>query len=260
MRGLSTLIYKENIAWWGTKKWMVNFMVWSLLICGLMANLLFIPTIANMATDTELVQAGGITAYIISIGLSALFEFGMAAIGIGVIILTSDSFVGEFENGICTWMLSKPVNRRSYVLSKLISNAVAIFILLIALPSTIAYLMLSYRMSEFFPLIPFLKGIGIMSIHTLFYLTLTMVLGIFTKNRVLVLAIALASALGGSIVGSIIPQLLHVTPWMLPKLASMIVSGDAPTIGFGLGALITSIVWSIVFIVASLWRFERMDL
>ncbi len=260
MRGLSTLIYKENIAWWRTKKWMVNSLVWSLLICGLMANLLFIPTIANMATETELVQAGGITAYVISIGLSALFEFGMAAIGIGVIILTSDSFVGEFESGICTWMLSKPVNRKSYVLSKLISNAMAIFILLIALPSTIAYLMLSYRMSEFFPLISFLKGIGIMSVHTLFYLTLTMVLSVFTKNRVLVLAVALASALGGSIVGSIIPQLLHVTPWMLPKLASVIVSGDVPAIGFGLGSLITSVIWSIVFIVASLWRFEKMDL
>ncbi|MCD4712860.1 MAG: ABC transporter permease [Clostridiales bacterium] len=260
MRGLSTLIYKENIAWWRTKKWMVNSVLWSILICGLMANLLFIPTIANMATETELNQAGGITAYVISIGLAALFEFGMAAIGIGVIILTSDSFVGEFENGICTWMLSKPVNRKSYVLSKLISNAMAIFILLIALPSTIAYLMLSYRMSEFFPLISFLKGVGIMSIHTLFYLTLTMVLGIFTKNRAIILAIALASALGGSIVGSIIPQLFHVTPWILPKLASIVVSGDVQSTGFGFGSLIMSSVWSIVFVVASLWKFEKMDL
>lgn len=260
MKGLSTLLYKENMAWWKTRKWMVNSVLWSLLICGLMANLLFVPTIGKMATETEILNAGGLTGYVISIGLAALFEFGIAAIGIGVIVLTADAFVGEYENGICTWMLSKPVNRKSYVLSKLISNTLAVFVLLIAIPSTIAYFMLSFRMSDFFPLISFLKGVGIMAIHTFFYLTLTMVIGVFTKSRVLILAIALASALGGSIVGSIIPQLFHVTPWALPKIASAVVSNGASTLVFGIGALITSIVWSIVFIVASLWKFENMDL
>ena len=99
-----------------------------------------------------------------------------------------------------------------------------------------------------------------MSIHTLLYLTLTMVLGIFTKNRAIILAIALASAGGGSIVGSIIPQLFHVTPWILRKLASIVVSGDVQSTGFGFGSLIMSSVWSIVFVVASLWKFEKMDL
>jgi ABC-2 type transport system permease protein len=259
-RGFSTLLRKENRAWWATRRWWVNAVIWVVLLSGLQANMLFVPTIANLATEADIARAGGLNEYVVSMGLNVLFEFGTTVVAIGAVVLSMDACISERESGVCPWLLSRPAARRSYVLAKLASSLIAMLVLLIGIPSLVGYGMLSMKLGSLFPPGPFLAGLGLMILHVMFYLTLTVTLGVFFTNRIPVLALALGSVLGGSLVGGLIRPLLHVTPWMLPKLASLAASGQYAAVIAGASAIIASALWCVVFAAAALWKFERMDL
>jgi len=259
LRGFRNLLGKENQAWWGTRRWWVNGLIWPVLLCGLMVNMLFVPTVANLATEAEIAVAGSLTAYILLMGLNVFFKFGTAAVAIGTIILTQDAIIHEKQNGMAEWLLSKPIARRSYVLAKLAANAIPLMLLLIGLPAVLGYTLLSLRQGGFFPWQPFLSGVGIMTVHTLFYLTLTLALGTLFNNRGPILGIALASALGGSLVGGLFQPLLNVTPWILPDVAVSVAAGQAVPNGLGTAPLAATVVWTLVFILISLFKFERTE-
>ena len=57
---------------------------------------------------------------------------GGLVIAIGVIILSQDLIIDEKQTGLAEWLLSKPVQRKAYVLAKLCASLVAVLMLLIA--------------------------------------------------------------------------------------------------------------------------------
>ncbi|NOR83840.1 MAG: ABC transporter permease subunit, partial [Ardenticatenales bacterium] len=170
-----------------------------------------------------------------------------------------DLIIGEKQSGVAEWLLSKPVTRRAYVLAKVAANALGVFALLVGLPSAVVYGMLSLRMGTLFPLAPFLSAVGIMTIHTLFYLTLTLMLGTIFNNRGPILGIAVGSVLGGGMLGGFIKPLLYVTPWMLPKVALMTATGQAIPTEMGIAPLVATALWSVVFIFVAFAKFEKME-
>jgi len=260
LRGFSNLFRKENRAWWGTRRWWINALLWTGLLCGLTAIMLFVPSEeVNEATEAEITQAGGLLAYILLLGLNIFFQFGVPVLAIGTVILAQDLIIGEKQSGVAEWLLSKPVTRRAYVLAKLAANALGVFALLVGLPSVVAYGMLSLRMGAPFPLMPFLSAVGIMTVHTLFYLTLTLMLGTIFNNRGPILGIALASVLGGGMLGGFIKPLLYVTPWMLPKVAVLTATGQAIPAEMGIASLVATALWSVVFIFVAFAKFEKME-
>ena len=260
LRGFSNLFRKENRAWWGTRRWWINALLWTGLLCGLTAIMLFVPSEeVSQATEAEITQAGGLIAYILLLGLNVFFQFGVPVLAIGTVILAQDLIIGEKQSGVAEWLLSKPVTRRAYVLAKLAANALGVFALLIGLPSVVAYGLLSLRMGAPFPLAPFLSAVGIMTAHTLFYLTLTLMLGTIFNNRGPILGIALASILGGGMLGGFIKPLLYVTPWMLPKVALLTATGQAIPAEMGIASLVATALWSVVFIFVAFAKFEKME-
>ena len=260
LRGFSNLFRKENGAWWGTRRWWINTLLWTTLLCGLTAILLFAPSEeANQASAAEIAQAGGLTAYILSLGLSVFFEFGGPMLAIGTIILAQDLIIGEKQSGMAEWLLSKPVVRRSYVLAKLAANALPVLVLLVGLPSALVYGMLSLRMGMLFPAAPFLSAVGVMSVHSLFYLTLTLMLGTIFNTRAPILGIALASVLGGGILGGFIKPLYYVTPWILPKVAWLTATGQSMPAEMSVASLVATTLWGALFIFVALAKFEKME-
>lgn len=260
LRGFSNLFRKENSAWWGTRRWWINALFWTGLLCGLMAIMLFAPNEeANQASAAEIAQAGGATAYILSLALSVFFEFGGPMLAIGTVILAQDLIIGEKQNGLIEWLLSKPVTRRAYILAKVAANAPALLVLFVGLPAAVAFGLLSLRTGGPYPLAPFLLAVGILTAHTFFYLALTLMLGTLFNNRAPILAIALGSVLGGGLLGGFIKPLFSVTPWMLPKVAWMMTTGQAVPAELGLAPLVTTVLWSLVFILVTLVKFERME-
>ncbi len=260
LRGFSNLFRKENRAWWGTRRWWINALLWMVLLGGLTAIMLFVPSEeVSQATEAEITQAGGSIAYILLLGLNVFFQFGVPVLAIGTIILAQDLIVGEKQSGVAEWLLSKPVTRRAYVLAKVAANALGVFALLVGLPSAVVYGMLSLRMGTLFPLAPFLSAVGIMAIHTLFYLTLTLMLGTIFNNRGPILGIAVGSVLGGGMLGGFIKPLFYVTPWMLPKVALLTATGQAIPIEMGIAPLVATALWSVVFIFVAFAKFEKTE-
>jgi ABC-type transport system involved in multi-copper enzyme maturation permease subunit len=259
VRGFTNLFHKENRAWWGTRRWWINALLWPVLMCGLLANMLFVPTIANLATEAEIAQAGGLTSHILLMGLSVFFEFGTTVLALGAIVLTQDAIISEKQSGVAEWLLSKPIARRSYILAKLAANTLPMLVLMVGLPTAIGYGMLSLRGGEPFPVIPFLSGVGIMIAHAFFYLTLTLMLGTIFDNRGPILGIALGSVLGGNLLGGLFKPLLYVTPWMLPKVASLTASSQALPPEIGLAPLAATALWCVVFTIIAMAKFEKAE-
>lgn len=259
LRGFTNLFHKENRAWWGTRRWWINALLWPVLICGLLANMLFVPTVANLATEADIARAGGLTAHILLMGLSVFFEFGTTVLALGSIVLTQDAIISEKQSGVAEWLLSKPIARRSYILAKFVANAFPMLVLMVWLPAVIGYGMLSLRSGELFPVLPFISATGIMIANLFFYLTLTLMLGTIFDNRGPILGIALGSVLGGSFLGGLFKPLMYVTPWMLPKIASLVASGQEIPLEIGVAPLAATALWSVVFIIVALAKFEKTE-
>jgi len=260
LRGFSNLFRKDKRAWWGTHRWWINALLWTVLLCGMTAIMLFASNeeVKN-ASAAEITQAGGVIAYTLLMGLNAFFEFGVPVLAIGTIILAQGLIIGEKQNGVAEWLLSKPVTRRAYVLAKVAANVLGVVSILVGLPSIVAYGMFSLYMGAPFPLMPFLSAVGIMTVHTLFYLTLTLMLGTIFNNRGPILGIALGILLGGGLLGNLFEPILFVTPIMLPNIALQAASAQAIPIELGITPLIATALWSVLFIFVALAKYEKME-
>jgi ABC-2 type transport system permease protein len=243
-----------------THRWWVNALLWTGVLCGLTAIMLFLPNEEVLeASAAEVALAGGETAYTLWIGLNVFFEFGVSMLAIGTVVLSQDLIIGERHSGVAEWLLSKPVRRHAYIWAKVTANALPVLLLLVALPSTVTYGIASLRMGAPFPMAPFLSGVGIMALNTWFYLTLTLMLGTLFNSRGPILGIALGSILGGGLLGGFIEPLFWITPWMLPKVAWLTATGQALAPEMRLSALVATAVWSVAFIVVALIKFEKTE-
>lgn len=259
MRGFGNLLRKESSAWWGTHKWWINALIWPVILCGLLANILFVPTVANLATEADIARAGSVDAHILTMGLSVFFELGMTALAIGAVILSQGTIIAEKTDGTAEWILSKPIARRAYIFAKLAGNLFPILVIMIGLPAGIAYGMFSIRTGALYPVGNFMAGIGIMSLHTLFYLCLSVFLGIVCNSRGPVLAIALGSILGGNLLTGMIKPLVYITPWILPKYASLSASGQAIPFPPGYAPILAAAFGIVLFILIGLLTFEKTE-
>ncbi len=260
LRGFSNLFHKENRSWWGTRRWWINALLWTVLLGGLTAIMLFAPNEEVLqASEAEIAQAGGVLGYTLWVGLNVFFQFGISVLAIGTIILSQDLIIGERQDGVAAWLLSKPVTRRAYVLAKLVAHALPILALLIVLPSVVVYSLLSLRLGAPFSPMQFLSGVGIMTAHTLFYFTLTLMLGTLFNSRGPILGIALGSVLGGGLLGGLIPALFYVTPWKLADIAWATATGQVVPTALAIASLTATVLWSVLFVFVALVKFERLE-
>jgi ABC-2 type transport system permease protein len=260
LRGFSNLFRKENRAWWKTRRWWVNALIWTGALGGLVGMMVFmLPPVAEATGDPNVAVAGGPLAFGLEMGRTVFFELGALALAIGVIVLTQDLIIEEKQNGLTEWLLAKPVTRRSYLLAKLAASTISAIVLLVILPAAGAYLLLTIRAGSLFPIIQFLSGVGIVSLHTLFYLTLTIMLGAFFNSRPPILGVALGILLGGNLLSGFLQPLLYITPWSLPKVASLVAGGENLPSDLLAFPLIATGLWSIIFVLIGLAKFEKTE-
>jgi ABC-type transport system involved in multi-copper enzyme maturation permease subunit len=113
------------------------------------------------------------------------------ALALGTIILVHGAVIGERQLGVTEWLLSKPVSRPAYVLSKLLAHSLGVLVILVGVQGAIAYGLLSLRVGAPLPLLPYLVGMAGLAVHTLFYLALTLMMGVLTTNRRALLGVSL---------------------------------------------------------------------
>jgi ABC-type Na+ efflux pump permease subunit len=147
-----------------------------------------------------------------------LFQLGMIAIALGAILIAYDQILGERQSGATEWILSKPVSREAYILSKLVADAIGVIVILVAVQSAIAYGLIAVANGGPLPPASFLVGAGGMALHTLFYLSLTLMLGVLANNRGILLGVPMPMALGGIVTPIFLGSAVLFTPWALGQL------------------------------------------
>ena len=108
-------------SWWRTKDWWTQALLWTFILNGSLA-----VAIWGEAPD----EVDVFTLY----GVMTMF----AAIAVAVIM--QEAIVGEKRSGTAAWVLSKPVSREAFLISKLVPNSVGVIATMIVIPS--AFLLL----------------------------------------------------------------------------------------------------------------------
>jgi len=256
MRGFANLYQKESQAWWSTKRWWINGLLWLGLVAGMLVAMLFIvpPFFAALGQTTMVADNGGM----VKMGLHTFYTVGTLAITIGVIVLCQDLIIGEKQTGLTEYLLANPVQRKAYVLAKLCASLVAVLLLLVALPGAAAYVVISLGAGGPLPLLPYLAGIGLLVLHSLFYLTLTIMLGVFLSSRSPILGIPFGIFFFGMLFGFLKP-LMYIGPSMLTGCAEAIAGSVPLPPGLLWPPLLATGLWCAAFTCAALIKFERTE-
>lgn len=252
--GFANLLRNENLELWGSRRWLKQACLWLLIVNGFVViNLFVLPAV--VLPDEEVVAIMDP----VSEGIRALFQLGATALAIGTVILTQGKVIGERQTGIAAWILSKPVSRPAYFLSKVVTHSIGIFIIMIGFQCAVAYGLLWFANGDPLPLLPFLLAVGGMILHTFFYLALTLMLGIFARTRSQVLGVAMGSLFGGMLLSGLISQLGLITPWSLPNILPVLALQLSLPLATALTPLLMTAIWSIVFVFAALWKLSRLE-
>lgn len=246
--GLRTMVGKEWTSWWSTRRWLVHLVLWLVVINGF---LFLIGTDESIARDYNPYET-------LDELLQVFFQVCGLFASIGIVVTTQGDVVGERQLGTAEWVLSKPVTRPAFLLSKLLVSGVSFLSLAVLIPSVVLYLqtLLHTRLQP--PLVPFLQATAFHLLHLVFYLTFTLVLGVLFRTRGPVAGVAIGSLFAGLIVPSMLPSTAQWTPWGLSSVADLAARQQSWP-GYWPLAVTTTVLWIALWMLVALWRFEREE-
>jgi len=254
LAGFGNLLNKELGEWFRTRRWLWQSLIWLILINGFIAFILYLlPTIDPAEMEGADSQPLNIMA------LSMFFSFATVAGSIGMIILVQDEIIQEKQSGTAAWILSKPVARSAFILSKWLSNIVGGLIFIVTLPGTITAAEIALAGQPVPPLLPFLAGSAMVALTLFFYISLVIMLGVLFEQRGPVLGAAFGIMFGGMIIATIFPQINYILPLSLDQFALSLSQGQALPV-MAVSQLVMTSVWSVTFLVVALRRFQRIEL
>lgn len=248
-RGLDNLLRGELKHWFGTRTWWVQILIWASAI-----NLIYLMISLSAPDDL-----GFETIMIFNIFL------GLAG-PIGTCIIMQMAVVGETRAGTAAWILSKPVSRPAFILSKLIGNAVGLAVTMVLAQGLIAYLITVLVGGVFLPVPGFLAGLGVHMANILFYMTMTLMFGAIFEHPAPVIGVPMAFLFVQQFLVSSFPALSKFLPWALVMplnnstelpIAAALMVGD-PVASYT--PLYGTLAFSVLFVVIALVVFQRQEL
>ena len=253
-RGFSNLFRKETRAWWGTRRWLVQAVLWTVVVDGLLAFILFgLPPLRAQMDPAQLEEFEPVAQ-----GLQAIGQVGTVALAIGAILLAQDQILGERQSGVTEWILSKPVSRTSYLLSKLAADGIGVVVILAGLPMAIAYGQFWLVNGTALPLGPFLTGTAALALHTLFYLCLTLLMGVVTDGREVLLGVPFGVLFGGLIAVSFLGTLGLFTPWSIAAVLPAVVLQQSMPLPAWVPLMSTAVLAALCVALA-LYKFKALE-
>ncbi len=247
MMGFKNFLWKENRRWWKTRRWIVQTAIWLVLVSGMMVPILTLDPEYEFSWIVFFVNVSVLPA-------------------IGITIVMQDALIEEKRAGTASWVLSKPISRAAFVLSKWVANSLG-FLVTVVLVQCISIYFLFPGLTGWEIHIPgLLLGMGLDALFLLFCLTFTLMLGTLFSNRGPVIGISLLSIM-------IQYYLLGVT-FLRPFLPAFLVlsAGQEPNVVFSLATsavmgqplpsllpIATTVGLIVIFLAISLIRFQREE-
>ncbi len=136
---------------------------------------------------------------------------------------------------------------------------------MLALPSLVVYLEFTFLPATSdlaLPTAQFVAALGVMALHLMFYLALTIMLGTLFSSRGPVIGIAIAVFLCSLFLPDLLnlafdsDALTNLTPWPLTDTATDIARGASVS---SIVPIIATAVWLAVLTAIGIWRFRREE-
>ncbi len=266
--GFSNLWNKENRRWWGTRYWLVQLIIWALIINGITFALYQLPVEETYGSESgepsaaEQAEIELMTQHPELIGLIPFMRLAGLGMVIGVLVIAQGAIIGEKQSGTAAWVLSKPVSRSGFILSKLSGFGLGILGVMCVLEGAILYIQIWLTTGVQIPLLRYAGMLGLVFLDLLFFLTLSIMLGTIFNSRGALIGIPLIVVFSYMIIPNMPAWLIAVMPWNLldnltqPALALSVVQGQ-PIQSFT--PIIATVLWCISFIGVAIWRFHREE-
>ena len=243
--GFGNLLSKELGSWWRTRRWIVHLILWLVVISGFVV-------LTSLEDSNSPAQR-------FSNAMEIFFQVGGFFGVIGAILVSQGAIVGERNSGTAAWVLTKPTTRKAFVLSKLVAITTSFLLLSLVVPA-VATLIASRLLLDRLPeAAHFAEALGIQTVHQVFYIALTLMLGTFFRTRGPVAGAALGFWVSGNILINLIPKWATLAmPWLLSGAAASIALWKP--IAFPVWIpVVSSVVLTVLFVAVALWRFEREE-
>jgi ABC-2 type transport system permease protein len=247
-RGMGGMLRSEFSRWWQTRMWWVQCLIWVGLIGFMLSAVLFSTPDAPPSEEVAVLYAI----------FAGLFP------AVGVVIIMQGVVVGEKKEGTAAWVLSKPVTRPAFMMSKVIANSLGVLATMVILPGSIAYILNAAVTGTPWNLPGFLAALGVIFLSHFFFLSLTLMLGTLFSSRGPVIGIALGLLfLQQNLIGWQ-PFLGDVLPWKLVIPIGEQLDAVAPCLlvgshNYSPNLVVVVALESLLFLLIGLYRFSREE-
>ncbi len=269
LTGFANLFRQASGRFWHTKKWVIQTIFWLVFLNGFLAVLIWPDSAALIAKGKEPIPANLTPMQALAkdpLGDAVIMFIVFMGLGIPIsaVISGQDALIGERQSGTAAWVLSKPVTRPAFVLSRLAATAIGIIGTAVVIQFAVGYTQLSLLTGGRWPITNFMGAAGLMALMTLFYITLTFMLGSIFKNRGPVMGINLFLSLAGpALLVKMVPLLGSITPWNfimddvfgnLPMALALMMGQPIPIM-----PVISTALMCVVFTAVAILRFRREE-
>jgi ABC-2 type transport system permease protein len=244
--GFANLLRKELGVWAGSPLWWIQTLIWLFML--------------DFTTAMTIRDTGGRTGdEMLSEATLAFFQVAAAAIPIGIVLTLMGAVVREKDMGTAAWVLSKPVSRSAFVLSKFAAHFVGFLTTAVVIPSVVFLVMTRLMLSEWVDPARFAIGLGVLCLSLLFYIALTLALGTLARSQGLVAGVGITFILLGQVFKGMLPlPVVIVTPWLIGDAAAAFASDEQ--LGFGGTVLLAAVALeTLVLAAVALVRFAREE-
>jgi len=257
-RGLGNLLRGGYSSWFSSSRWWKHLLLWFSIINVMMGMMIY-------ATGEAAKDGNEGPPLFLMYGI-----FGGMFVAFGVMIIMQRVLVREKQSGTAAWVLSKPVTRTAFVISRLVVNAIAILLTSVIVPGVILYFTLGI-FSDLGWLSPlgFMAALLMFSLQTFYWIALVLMMGTLVESSSAVIAVPMALFFVFWMGPELLPVLSYVSIYVSPfllifspvpeqmnSLAGSFMSGEPV---FSWWPLISTVISCIVFTMVAVWRFNRQE-
>src|SRR6266545_7208873 len=218
LNGFVNLLRRELRSAFGGTAWMVQAAVWMLLLNGLLALILVVATRLDPSSSGP---EGPVV-----LGTQSFMSLASIVVAIGIGILGQGTMIGERQGGTAAWVLTKPVSRSAFVLAKAVGLSIQVLAFALLVQAVVAYGLIAAFTPAPPPATGFALGVAILTLHTLFYVALALMLGTVFSTQAPIVGVIIGVIFVQGLLASFVAPLAAFLPYALTATATNVATGQ----------------------------------